>query len=139
MDASRVAEASRGDHDPRAGSLGARSLTSVLDPYGTGANVNLGGPELGIIVFVVLVGVLPVVLILALVSRSQGQVRAPSGIIYTAAPPTGGGRWYADPTGRFAQRWWDGGAWTQQVVLEGGQQTIDPTSLPDPPPAPPAN
>ncbi|MCU1596034.1 MAG: scramblase, partial [Frankiales bacterium] len=33
--------------------------------------------------------------------------------------------WYADPTGTFDQRWWNGTAWTDQVV-HGGQQTVSP-------------
>lgn len=54
-------------------------------------------------------------------------------------PPPPTGRWYADPTGRFAQRWWTGSAWTDEVVLPSGQQTTDPNSLPYPPPAPPGS
>ena len=101
--------------------------------------MNLGGPELVIMVLVLLVGVLPIVLILAFVSSSQRRVQAPSGFLYTGlAAPLTGGQWYADPTGRFPQRWWDGTAWTQQVVIDSGQQTTDPTPLPVPPPAPPA-
>ncbi|MGB8652786.1 MAG: phospholipid scramblase-related protein [Mycobacteriales bacterium] len=36
--------------------------------------------------------------------------------------------WYADPTGSFEHRWWDGARWTEQVA-HGGQQTVSP--LPD--------
>jgi hypothetical protein len=33
--------------------------------------------------------------------------------------------WYADPSGRYELRWWDGNEWREQVA-SGGQQTIDP-------------
>jgi hypothetical protein len=38
--------------------------------------------------------------------------------------------WWADPTGRFDKRWWDGEGWTE-VVLVDGEQAIDlnPTGL----------
>jgi uncharacterized protein YxjI len=31
--------------------------------------------------------------------------------------------WYPDPAGQFAQRYWDGGAWTEHVVGPNGQTT----------------
>ena len=37
--------------------------------------------------------------------------------------PTAG--WYADPTGTFEQRWWNGTTWTDQV-MHSGQQTVSP-------------
>jgi uncharacterized protein YxjI len=37
-------------------------------------------------------------------------------------PPAG---WYPDPSGQFAQRYWDGGTWTEHVVGPNGQ-TISP-------------
>lgn len=39
--------------------------------------------------------------------------------------------WYPDPAGRFEQRYWNGAAWTEQV-MSGGVQGYDPL-----PPAPP--
>jgi hypothetical protein len=33
--------------------------------------------------------------------------------------------WYADPTGTFEQRWWDGKAWSDKVV-HAGQQSVSP-------------
>lgn len=83
---------------------------------------------------IVLLPVRVVVGIVVVAVRSSGrpaQVRAGS------LPPPPTGRSYADPTGRFAQRWWTGSVWTNEVVLASGQQTTDPTALPDPaPPAP---
>ncbi|WP_371748788.1 DUF2510 domain-containing protein [Aquihabitans sp. G128] len=34
--------------------------------------------------------------------------------------------WYADPTGRFSDRWHDGADWTDQVLGANGQPTADP-------------
>jgi hypothetical protein len=31
--------------------------------------------------------------------------------------------WYADPTGRFEHRYWDGGAWTEHVARQGRATT----------------
>ncbi len=39
-----------------------------------------------------------------------------------SAVPAG---WYADPSGRFELRYWDGGAWTEHVS-RAGQQFTDP-------------
>ena len=40
-------------------------------------------------------------------------------------------RWVPDPAGRFAQRYWDGGAWTGFVAGEdGGAATLDPVGPP---------
>jgi hypothetical protein len=33
--------------------------------------------------------------------------------------------WYADPSGRYELRYWDGNAWTEHVA-RGGQQYTDP-------------
>lgn len=40
----------------------------------------------------------------------------------TSATPAG---WYADPSGRYELRYWDGTAWTEHVA-RGGQQYTDP-------------
>lgn len=47
-----------------------------------------------------------------------------------SSPP---GRWTADPTGRFPQRFWDGVAWTDQVALVDGTPALDPTPAGDHP------
>jgi len=39
-----------------------------------------------------------------------------------ATPPAG---WYADPSGTFEQRWWDGTRWTDHVI-NAGQPTSSP-------------
>jgi len=46
-----------------------------------------------------------------------------------ALPPQG---WYPDPSGQFAQRWWDGAGWTEHVADAAGQMGVDPV----PPPLP---
>ena len=33
--------------------------------------------------------------------------------------------WYADPSGRYEMRYWDGSEWTEHVA-RGGQQFVDP-------------
>jgi hypothetical protein len=37
--------------------------------------------------------------------------------------------WYQDPSGRFAQRYHDGGRWTEHVVDAGGNRTTDAAGL----------
>ena len=115
--------------------------------------MNVGAPELLTIVLVLVLAVVPVILIAWVVTSNSRRPPPPPAVMTVPGtvgatsvrtiPPTGSGpgtagRWYADPTGRFAQRWWDGTSWTSDVVLASGQQTADPASLPDPPPAPPA-
>ncbi len=108
--------------------------------------VNVGAPELMIILFVLLVVVVPLVLVLWFATRATRRPLGPAAVMAVPGtatvvgprPLSAAGRWYADPTGRFAQRWWDGGRWTADVVLANGQQSADPASLPDPPPPPPA-
>jgi len=34
--------------------------------------------------------------------------------------------WFPDPYGRFAQRYWDGAAWTAHVIDGDGKQSVDP-------------
>ncbi|MBI4883524.1 MAG: DUF2510 domain-containing protein [Actinobacteria bacterium] len=43
----------------------------------------------------------------------------------TPAVPAG---WYADPSGRFDLRYWDGGTWTEHVSRAGQQFTDAPTA-----------
>ncbi|MEL0283547.1 MAG: DUF2510 domain-containing protein, partial [Ilumatobacter sp.] len=43
----------------------------------------------------------------------------------TAATPAVPSGWYADPSGRFELRYWDGDQWTEHVS-RGGQQSTDP-------------
>lgn len=45
--------------------------------------------------------------------------------------------WFSDPTGRFAQRWYDGAAWTGNVVGASGSVVIDPLPQQDTPYPPP--
>lgn len=48
--------------------------------------------------------------------------------------------WFQDPSGRFSQRWFDGHAWSDQVVAANGSTTTDslpPTDTPHPPPVRP--
>jgi hypothetical protein len=42
-----------------------------------------------------------------------------------AAEPAVPAGWYADPSGRFELRYWDGAAWTEHVS-RAGQQFTDP-------------
>ncbi len=44
------------------------------------------------------------------------------------------GSWYPDPTGRYAQRWWDGERWTDSVADAAGTVATDPLA-PAPTPA----
>lgn len=107
--------------------------------------MNVGAPELMIILFVLLVAVVPLVVILWFATRATRKPLGPAAVMSVppsgaVAPPPPGvvGQWYADPTGRFAQRWWDGGRWTADVILANGQRSADPVALPDPPPPAPA-
>jgi hypothetical protein len=45
----------------------------------------------------------------------------------SAAPAVPAG-WYADPSGRFDLRYWDGGTWTEHVSRAGQQFTDAPTA-----------
>lgn len=49
--------------------------------------------------------------------------------------------WFTDPTGRFGQRWYDGSAWTKNVVGASGgvlEDALPDSDTPFPPPAGPA-
>ena len=43
----------------------------------------------------------------------------------TATVPKVPAAWYADPSGRYELRYWDGNEWTEHVA-RGGQQFVDP-------------
>lgn len=45
--------------------------------------------------------------------------------------------WFVDPTGRFAQRWYDGASWTDDVVGANGSVVADPLPETEHPYAPP--
>lgn len=104
-------------------------MTGYLDP-GSGALVAQAIAGLGCVLSI------PVLIIVAIrVSAKNAKTRATAA--FTQNPPPQPGRWYADPTGRYAQRWWTGTDWSDEVVLASGQQTTDPTPLPNPPPRAP--
>jgi hypothetical protein len=42
-----------------------------------------------------------------------------------SAAPAG---WYADPSGRYELRYWDGGTWTEHVSRAGQQYTDPPVA-----------
>ena len=61
------------------------------------------------------------------VSGAPTQASTPASSA-SAAPATSSGApaaWYADPSGRFELRYWDGKEWTEHVA-RGGQQFTDP-------------
>ncbi len=61
------------------------------------------------------------------VSGTTSQVSTPTSSV-SAPPATSTGApaaWYADPSGRFELRYWDGKEWTEHVA-RGGQQFTDP-------------
>ena len=61
------------------------------------------------------------------VSGAASQVSTPTSSV-SAPPATSTGApaaWYADPSGRFELRYWDGKEWTEHVA-RGGQQFTDP-------------
>jgi hypothetical protein len=43
----------------------------------------------------------------------------------TASTSNAPAAWYADPSGRYELRYWDGSEWTEHVA-RGGQQFVDP-------------
>lgn len=78
----------------------------------------VGGAEVVIILFVLLVVLAPTLVVglivwLAMASKSKNTAPlAPAG-------------WMADPSGRHEQRYWDGAVWTAHVS-DAGVQAIDP-------------
>lgn len=55
---------------------------------------------------------------------AYAPVSAPTQPAQPAQPQVPAG-WYADPSGRFELRYWDGNGWTEHVA-RGGQQSTDP-------------
>lgn len=47
------------------------------------------------------------------------------------SPLPGLANYHADPTGRFAMRWWDGAAWTSNVVTSDGTLIDEGTGKPE--------
>jgi hypothetical protein len=80
--------------------------------------VNIGAPEL--LIVVVVLG-LPVLVMAFVVMAARRRSEARSTV---AAPPTPAG-WHADPYGRHQLRYWDGGVWTSQVS-DAGTSAVDP-------------
>lgn len=42
---------------------------------------------------------------------------------------SGSGAWHPDPLNRYTQRWWDGAAWSDQVIDATGQTITDPMGV----------
>lgn len=63
----------------------------------------------------------------AMYQPSQPAAAAPSQPAAAAVPSVPAG-WYADPSGRFEQRYWDGGTWTEHVARGGAQYTDPPVA-----------
>jgi hypothetical protein len=57
-------------------------------------------------------------------AAAQPAASAPS----SGAVPSVPAGWYADPSGRFEQRYWDGGTWTEHVARGGAQYTDPPVA-----------
>ena len=57
----------------------------------------------------------------------SGSTSQPTSSVATPAATSAGApaAWYADPSGRFELRYWDGKEWTEHVA-RGGQQFTDP-------------
>lgn len=57
-------------------------------------------------------------------SQAMAQQSASSSTSSSANPKVPAA-WYADPSGRYELRYWDGNEWTEHVA-RGGQQFVDP-------------
>ena len=57
-------------------------------------------------------------------SQSTAQQTSPSNTAAASSPKVPAA-WYADPSGRYELRYWDGNEWTEHVA-RGGQQFVDP-------------
>jgi hypothetical protein len=64
----------------------------------------------------------------AMYQPSQPAASTPTPSPTTAAVPSVPAGWYADPSGRFEQRYWDGGTWTEHVARGGAQYTDPPVA-----------
>lgn len=60
----------------------------------------------------------------AMYQPSQPAATSPAAASAPSVPPG----WYADPSGRFEQRYWDGGTWTEHVARGGAQYTDPPVA-----------
>lgn len=78
------------------------------------------GPEWLIIGFLLSPLIIAAVVIVVVTSRNRSS--PPSPPWPTSSPGTAAG-WYPDPSGRFAQRYWDGAAWTEKVSGPNGLGT----------------
>ena len=60
-------------------------------------------------------------------TRSAAATVAPqaTSVAASSATTNAPAAWYADPSGRFELRYWDGSEWTEHVA-RGGQQFVDP-------------
>lgn len=56
------------------------------------------------------------------------QAAEPAAAAAAPAAPAVPSGWYADPSGRFELRYWDGGAWTEHVSRAGQQYTDPPVA-----------
>lgn len=61
----------------------------------------------------------------AFLKRPLGKSREYPTTVSSANVPKVPAAWYADPSGRYELRYWDGNEWTEHVA-RGGQQFIDP-------------
>lgn len=64
----------------------------------------------------------------AFLRRTASQTMAqqsPSSSTSSSPNPKVPAAWYADPSGRYELRYWDGNEWTEHVA-RGGQQFVDP-------------
>lgn len=59
------------------------------------------------------------------VSPSPTPASPASTVVDSSPAPAVPSGWYADPSGRFEIRYWDGESWTEHVS-RGGQQSTDP-------------
>lgn len=64
----------------------------------------------------------------AMYQPAQSAQPAQSSNPPTASVPSVPAGWYADPSGRFEQRYWDGGTWTEHVARGGAQYTDPPVA-----------
>jgi len=64
----------------------------------------------------------------AFLRRTAGQAASHQSTLTTTSTTSNSkvpAAWYADPSGRYELRYWDGSEWTEHVA-RGGQQFVDP-------------